>query len=280
MRIRWHYYCSYDENLVSFLHSHNISAKITYGYQDETMNIPSLLSFDIYEDHSAFPFVVQQLNGICEGIPSIDYTDDDLNSAQFLTMRGGTMRLDLTNETESFYCTEYIDKTRARHRYRTGTPLFAEKPVKWGTRQFFCCAYTMGENYLFCNDFAKHFLTQHNCPVQFEPILHGKTRQAISNLFFLHPTEVISSQYIRWNRGAHTLTCPECGAKQIDYGNDFQLHLSKEVASTMGNFFQTEAIFGGGNFLSPINIISQELYQAMKAASITNNLIFAPIRLL
>lgn len=157
MRIKWHYFCDYDKKLVSFLHQCDISTDATSGYQDDFVKIPPMLSFDVYEDYASFPFVVQKMHGICEGIPSIEYTDEDLNSAQFLTVRGSTTQLDLENETESFYCTEYIDDTRARHRDRTDSPFFISKPVKWGTRQFFSCAYALGENHLFCNDIAKNF---------------------------------------------------------------------------------------------------------------------------
>lgn len=78
-------------------------------------------------------------------------------------------------------------------------------------------------------------------------------------------------------RGAEELVCPQCGKAQIDYGGDFQLHASEAALNSMGNYFRTEAIFGGGNFLSPIHIVTQALYRALTERGMTRGLRFTPV---
>ena len=149
--------------------------------------------------------------------------------------------------------------------------------VKWNRRHFFCCAYALGEEYLFCNDLAKDVLIQHKCAVHYEPVYHARTKQVIPNLTFLDLTQVIPREDIRWQRGATEIVCPQCGKTQIDYGGDFQLCASEAVLQKMGNLFRTEALFGGGNLLRPINIVTQELYQALRQQAMTRNLVFTPV---
>lgn len=60
-------------------------------------------------------------------------------------------------------------------------------------------------------------------------------------------------------------------------GGDFQLHASEAALNSMGNYFRTEAIFGGGNFLSPIHIVTQALYRALTERGMTRGLRFTPV---
>lgn len=277
MRIKWHCFCEDNAELQELLRQYSIQPEVVPGYQDELLSVPARLVFDLFEDAPFFPIIRQQIPEGAVLSASLCFSDDEINAAQWLMVRGQSLELEIDNVSDAFYCEEYIDENRARHRYRTGRPFSLRKPVKWDRRHYFCCAYELGEDYLFCHDTAKKVLLENQCAVQFEPVYHTKTGQPIPELSFLNLTQVIPSEKIRWGRGAAELVCPQCGRKQIDCGGDFQLHASEAALNTMGNFFRTEPIFGGGNLLSPIHVMTQELYQVLKQKSMTRNLEFTPV---
>ncbi len=277
MRIKWHYFCDDNSVLQEVLRQHSIQFDVLPGYQDELLLVPSHLVFDIFEDSPFFPIIRQQIPDGAVSSPSLCFTDNELDAAQWLTVRGKSMQIEIDNASDAFYCEEYIDENCARHRYRTGRSFFLRKPVKWDRRHYFYCSYDLGEDYLFCCDMARDLLAEYHCEIQYEPVYSAKTKQPIPDLSFLNLTQVIPGKKIRWERGATELVCPQCGRKQIDYSGDFQLHALESTLNTMGNFFRTEAIFGSGNFLSPINVITQKLYQGLKRKSMIRNLEFTPV---
>ena len=277
MKTKWHYFCTASPELLDALKQHAVPVEISPAYQDKLLSIPARLTFDLFEDDSFFADIRAQLPEDTVSTPDLCFSDAELQAAQWLTVRGTNLRLEIANPSDAFYCTEPIDETRARHRYRTGQPFSLRMPVKWDRQHYFCCAYDLGDDYLFCRDMAKDVLEEFHCEIQYEPVYAAKTGQPIPDLSFLNLTQVLPQETIRWERGTEELVCPQCGKTQIDYSGDFQLHASEATLNSMGNFFRTEAIFGGGSFLSPIHIVTQALYRALTERGMTRGLRFTPV---
>ena len=154
MKTKWHYFCTASPELLDALKQHAVPVEISPAYQDELLSIPARLTFDLFEDDSFFADIRAQLPEDTVSTPDLCFSDAELQAAQWLTVRGTNLRLEIANPSDAFYCTEPIDETRARHRYRTGQPFSLRKPVKWDRQHYFCCAYDLGDDYLFCIDSA------------------------------------------------------------------------------------------------------------------------------
>ena len=182
MKTKWHYFCTASPELLDALKQHAVPVEISPAYQDELLSIPARLTFDLFEDDSFFADIRAQLPEDTVSTPDLCFSDAELQAAQWLTVRGTNLLLEIANPSDAFYCTEPIDETRARHRYRT---------VKWDRQHYFCCAYDLGDDYLFCRDMAKDVLEEFHCEIQYEPVYAAKTGQPIPDLSFLNLTQVL-----------------------------------------------------------------------------------------
>lgn len=275
MRVKWHYYCSFSNELKESLDTLCIKSETIQLFHDGEISVPAILVFDVFEDTPVWEELLKVTPPTAQAIPQICFSDKEMSEAEWLAVRGTSMKLEIADEC--FYMTELINDHQAYHRYRTDQPLKLQKMVKWSSRQFFYCAYELGYENLFCNDAAKSVLNKCGCDVQFEPVFNAKTGTQIPNISFMNIARVVSTSDISWNRGATEIICPICGKMKIDYGGDFQLYIANSALKKAGNLCRTEAIFGGGNFQKPITVVSQELYQTFKRQSMTRNLTFTPI---
>ena len=99
MKIKWHYSCTASPELLNLLKQHAVPSEITPAYQDELLSIPAHLTFDLFEDDSFFSDIRAQLPEDAVSTPDLCFSDAELQEAQWLTVRGTNLRLEIANSS-------------------------------------------------------------------------------------------------------------------------------------------------------------------------------------
>ena len=206
-----------------------------------------------------------------------EYSVNDLNNAEYLTMRAKNMSFDLEREEKMFEFSEPIATDQWRHKLlKRDTPFYARKPVKWG-KSHLKASFSMSEYHLFCDDIAAVFFSDYD-DVKMHSVYHNRTGKTIKNMHYLEFCHVLSDDVICFDK-AQSDVCTECGTKTWLIKTDHQLYLYKNTLPIDLTFAKTQDIWGaGGSFRHPLNIISHKAYQAMKDAGlVSRNLLFEPV---
>ena len=111
MRIKHHFCCAFRDELKETLD------QLSIPYESISMHpvrVDSYLVFDIFEEESAFPSVIQMINNGDNHIQQIVYAESDLLDAEWLTLRCTNASLDLSREETIFNCFEPMNENGGR----------------------------------------------------------------------------------------------------------------------------------------------------------------------
>ncbi len=276
MRVKHHYYTSvYDSSMLQYLSSAAISYEIVLPPEaKEGHDERGILVFDLYEGTDAYEHFSFQA-GI-EDIRIVEYDKEELWNADWLTFSGKSMFLDLMREDTLFSDRPCCADGIARHRILAGAAFYLKKPVRWG-KSHFVCSYSLGYNYLFCDDIAKNVILGNAADVSFERVFHSRTNSVLDNVYYLKINKTIPAEAVVPTGKEQVIVCPVCGKVQYDYGPDYELCINASYLESGWPICKTLDLFGSTSFLSPMNIMSHEMYAQLVDAKLTRHMDIRPI---
>lgn len=139
MRIKCHFGLIAQTRLINFLEKHQVKYILT-----ELVNAKEkLCTFDLYEDQEVYEKFKRQFpfTSKYDAIKTVEYSKDEIEQAEWLTVRNIGTKVNWEYEEESFdetcsYRRPFIKEIYYRHSEQIGM-LSASNSIKWGTRQFF-----------------------------------------------------------------------------------------------------------------------------------------------
>lgn len=213
------------------------------------------------------------------------YSEEDYCSAKWLGIRSCFSRIRAENP-ESVYRWEcLIEKPEWKYpawRHRiNNTPYIVKSAIHW-RKNFF--ASSLDENVLFCNDHARRILEAENLVgLDYFPVIHKASGMPMTDLYQLGSCYTTLDTAIIPLHDSVPYVCDQCGMKMIivkstkgKYGV-LEGKLSDDV-----DFYQTPPMIAGFSAKGVVGghsefIISQRMYQIMRANKIDRNLIFTPL---
>lgn len=260
-----------------------------YRKKDEEFLIKEGIKYEWYRE-AAYSWLIVDIpetNSACSKVLELakdsllfryhEYSQNDLNKAEYLTIRARNMSFDLERGENIFEFSEPIAPNQWRHKVlKRKTQFYAKKSVKWG-KSHIKASFSLSEYHMFCDDVAAAFFTGYK-DVKLHSVYHDRTGETMKNMYYLEFCNVLSDDVICFDKEQSDV-CPECGTKTWMIKTDHQLFLYKSALPKDLTFAKTQDIWGaGGSFRHSLNIISQKAYQAMKDARlVSRNLLFEPI---
>ncbi len=269
MKTKYHYSCIYRYELQRLLEQNNVKY--------ETSSFPflkkgSYLTFDLYEEDAAFKEIAKEIDSTELCFRQIEYLEEDLLNAEWLTVRCSNASIDLAREDSIFRCYD-----GCHHREISGSTFYLNKPVRWGNKHF-VASYDLGVEYLFCDERARNILEKRNIPVHFEPILHSRTGAKMEDVYYLNICDVLPEESIIFRGEENRVICPTCGRIRYGIGGDYQLCIRKDALVNCNTICKTACIFALGQYyFTPLNLVSQALYRDLKMNQLIRNLTIEPV---
>lgn len=269
MRAIYHCVWNHNEEDEAFLKQQGVQ----YEWYRETSY--SWLIVDIDETDPACPKVLEMAKNNLH-FRYFTYTRNDLDTAEYLTVRAKNMSFALDRENELFELSEMISPGQYRHQRFINSDLHIKKPVKWGQRHI-KATFTLSEAHLFCDDHAAVFFSGY-ADLTMQTVYHARTEEAVQNVHYIQFNRVLPLEAICFDR-EESYICPVCGSKTWLIKPDHQLVLMRDKLPKELTFAKTQDIWGsGGCYSYPLNIISQDAFRAMNQAGLAQkNLVFEPV---
>lgn len=272
MKVIRHYVCPASDVLCEFLNQNGISYQ-----QVGTEWLCRQICFDIAECAPAFSMLAEMQLENCIITKQVQYTRLEIQNAEWLTCTPTTVKLNLANEDISFSVSERFGNGKAHHRILTGKPFYISAPIVHNHNQHFFTAYE-ATNQLFCTEYAKVLMQEHNYPLSFRAVRSSKTDMPIGDLYDICIPYVLPPEALELSNSENTFFCPVCGAKT--FLPPLQLQIYRKSLNHAANICKTASVFGwGGNYAAPINIISHDVYRFLSEYHLTRGLQFEPITL-
>lgn len=282
MRIKHHYYIKSRMSLMKFLDKHQIPYK--------TDNLPgikgSMYTFDLYEDQEVykkfileFPFVARR-----DLIESIEYSKKEIENAEWLTVRSISTKVDWEYDEDAFrqscfYKRPCIKELYYKHSEQVGV-LSVNKPVKWGTRQFFSGP-NAADNIIFCSEKTKLVLDNKWKGLEFWPVKKYNNSIYISDLYQLYFMESLPIDAIK---GGSLITCNTCGRRIIWLTKGVhQMEINRKYLTSPDRVYKTgDVLTEQPNKCTTfsLNIVSQKFYQYCEKNQMNRGMIYEPIKLI
>ena len=271
MTIHHHFCFDYDEEIAKKLDELNVK----YDWLYEPSKHYSEIFLDIDEDHPCYDKVLCLLPEDYFDPKKLVFSNKEIDETEYLTMRTHIMTLDLEAYEKTFEYAERIDESRVMHMWIVGD-FYIKRPVKWGKRHF-VSAYRTGRGIIFCDDHAMEKLEKTTRNIQFHPVFHSRTNNVMDNVHYMELTRELPKEAIDLSQGLEKEVCPVCGRVQYEFEDLFQLRVRREYLSMIEDIGRTPFLFGGGNFQSPLNIVTHDFYQKMKGENLIKGLVFEPV---
>lgn len=138
MRIKYHYCIENKRGLIKLLDEFQVPYELCHLPEINSI----LCSFDLYEDQEVYrKFRKKFFISKFDTIKSIEYSKREIESAEWLSVRNGSIKVQWEYEENAFrescpYKRPFVKEVYYRHIEQVGV-LAASKKVKWGTRQYF-----------------------------------------------------------------------------------------------------------------------------------------------
>lgn len=213
------------------------------------------------------------------------YSEEEYCNAKWLSIRSCFSKVHAENQ-ESVYRTECIlNEPNFRSpigRHRThNAPYLIKTAVKWG-RNFI--ASSLDEHVLFCNDRArKIFEREKLVGLKYSPVIDKSSGKSVANLYQLSSVYTTLDTDIIPLQDSVPFVCDQCGMRMILLKSTKGRYGVLEGALS-GNvdFYQTPPMIAGNSPKGAVGghsefIISQRMYQVMRANKIDRNVIFTPL---
>ena len=274
MKTQMYYYIPYDLELAEILnrysHSYNhVTEFVKYGYEP-------MLQFYVNKEDEVWNEIKDKLPR--EDVHRLVFTDHELSSAKWLTVRSTNMKIDSEGDnTFSYVCPGEIYPPYLTKYHTTQVGKYEFKPVKWKNNNHFYSTYLMGFETIFCDDFAKNFFEQNGFDeVSFEDVIWYKKGCVLPDAHQIIFGKQLPKEAIVLDDHVREIVCPGCGKIQYFFTNDFRLGIKEEYLDESKDAYTTPAMFGEVT-LHSLNIVSGRVYKALKEAKMIRNLRFEPV---
>lgn len=301
MHYQWHYvlYGSGIQKLKNYLEeNYGVSPSQIY-YDAQGIDLWSII-LDIEETHPHFDEVTTVLaNGLVnagwesnsQNVPILMhfpiYTEEELRSAQWLSMRSSFSKILAENNSElikidCIFGTDKWGNASGRHIRFNGVPA-VKKPVKWRRNHF---ASLMGnENQLFCDNLTKRVLAENGiCGIDYGPVIHKKTRQPIEDLQQMLSTYTVPNGAIVGLDWTDEYRCEYCGMQMISICDDrYKYGIRNGSIPEYIDFCRTLPLFTHKPYLAngrEVVLVSQKLYRVLKENMLDASLWFEPVAMI
>ena len=277
MKTQMYYNLPYDEKVASILKEH----KIKYKYYDFNSGIGEAyphMSFYLFKEDAVWDVLKNILPK--KDVHSLVFTDEELLSAKWLTVRSTNMKIDSLNEdTYDYFCPGEKDKSKRYGAHQRQIAPFEFRPIKWKNNNHFYSCYHGGYYTIFCDDLAKQFIEDNGfAGMRFDDIIWHKKHCILPDAHQMVFATVLPREAIVLDDHVWEVACKGCGKIQYAYTRDFRLGIKESYLSENIDFYSTPTMFGEGGVYQ-LSIASQRVYRALKEQRMTRNLCFEPILL-
>lgn len=281
MRIKHHYYLEGKNNLINFLDKYKIPYKVNVLPESQK----KMCTFDLYEDQEFYELFKYQflLFSRYESIKSIEYSKQEIESAEWLTVRSIGTKVQWEYEEDAFrrtcsYKRLFIKELYYRHSIQIDI-LSASKAIKWGAKQYFSGP-NAADDFLFCSEKAKELLNGKWEGLEFWPIRKYNSTKYISDLYQLVFKDCLPIEAIS---GGKAILCEGCKKKIMRFAEGIhKLEIKKEYLNNPLKVYRTDDVLTEqlkGCTTFSLNIVSREFYQYCEANQMNRGMIYEPIKL-
>lgn len=281
MRIKHHYFLGSKNSIISFLDKYKIPYKVDSLPESQY----KICTFDLYEDQEVFKLFNHRFH-IFPGydtFKSIEYSKQEIESAEWLTLRSIGTKVQWEYEEDAFQTTcaykrLFIKELYYRHSVQVDI-LSASKAIKWGARQYFSGP-NAADDFLFCSEKARKLLNGRWEGLEFWPVRKYNSTKYISDLYQLVFKEYLPIEAIS---GGKVIQCKGCGKKIMRFAEGIQgLEIKKEYLNNPFKVYRTDDVLTEqriGCTTFSVNIVSREFYQYCEVNQMNRGMVYEPIKL-
>lgn len=282
MRIKQHYFYTAKKELISFLEKN----KIVYEICDLPESNNKLCTFDLYEDQELYWQFKKQFFYLPKNnsIRTIEYSKQEIESAEWLTVRSKGTKVQWEYEEDAFqktcaYKRLFINELYYRHSMQVDL-LSVSKAVKWGSKQYFSGPNT-ADDFLFCSERARELLKGRWEGLEFWPVRKYNSTQRMSDIYQL---VFMNNLPINAIAGGKTIECESCGKKVMRFAEGIHmLEIKKEYLKDPFKVYRTDDVLTEQLkkcTTFSLNIVSQEFYRYCEKNQMNRGMIYEPIKLI
>lgn len=235
MNIKYHYCLKPSHKARRFLNKFHVKFDAVCDVRGQ----PYLYSFELWDGTDAY-LCAKRLFPVYSPIPSMEYTEHEIMSAEWLTVKACSCSVKLADsgDTYSFSCpikNPFFPTVKYRHAEQTG--LFAiERPVIWKNKVF--GGPDTADNLIFCSEHGKHGLGTVWDGLEYSPVLMAGTHQQAEDVFQLRFTNLLPPEAIHLNGLEKMQKCRQCGRIRYCIPETYQLSLCRFApAKSLANCF-------------------------------------------
>lgn len=213
------------------------------------------------------------------------YSEEDYCNAKWLGIRSCFSKIRAENPKDVYRWECMVEKPEWknpiwRHR-RNNESYIIKSPIKWKTNAIAC---SLDNTVLFCNDRARKIFEAENLVgLKYIPVIHKASGEPMANIYQLGSCYTTLDTAIAADQDSTSIVCDQCGMHMIVMNSTKATYgvlegsLSDDV-----DFYQTPPMIAGITSKGVAGghsefIISQRMYQVMRANKIDRNVIFIPI---
>lgn len=233
-------------------------------------------SFDVLESSPAYSHLIQTTG--CTPIKNVKFSDDEMQSAKWLTCTPINAKLSLRKEDISFTLLECYGEGLAHHRIMSGAPFYVAAPISRKSNQHF---FTADEtpHHLFCTEHAKKLLEERKLPLDYRAVQHYRTGKPIGDLYDIRIPISLPMDALELSNSEETFLCPVCGKRT--FLPPLQLKIRSTFLKDMPEICATMPVFSwGGNYAAPFNLISHDLFLFLTKNKLARGLSIEPVALI
>ncbi len=238
--------------------------------------VPRMISFSIHKDSDVYSKLLTYVH--TTPIITIEYSDQELRNAPFLTIMPKKNAIDIVNNNEAFQyscCKKtLLGEERFYHKEQV-KPLMVRRVPREGTTFF---ASSAGFSEIFVSyDFFELVKNNSVSGVKFIPVVYSNRGNNQRGIFQIVAEHTIPFERICFGKSSKIKRCPVCGKPKIEYQQAYQLSLKCLAAELNEDFYMTEAVFGEG-ISHPFYMISHHLYTLILNEGMTKDAQFVPVK--
>lgn len=280
MRIKHHYYLESKNSIISFLDKYKIPYKVNLLPESQK----KMCTFDLYEDQEVYELFEHRFRFAgYDSIKSIEYSKQEIESAEWLTLRSMGTKVQWEYEEDAFqktcsYKRLFIKELYYRHSIQVDI-LSVSKAIKWGAKQYFSGP-NAADDFLFCSEKARELLNGRWEGLEFWPVRKYSSTKYISDLYQLVFKDYLPIEAIS---GGKVIQCEGCGKKIMRFEEGIHgLEIKKEYLNNPFRVYRTDDVLTEqmkGCTTFSVNIVSREFYQYCEVNQMNRGMVYEPIKL-
>ena len=254
------------------------------GAPYERVDDSDFFVFDMYEDDPRWPAIRAAMEADdIHGIPTTEFTKQEMQSAEWLTVRSQWHNGYPQPESRFGYLEITYDPAELCRECGAGAvqqdAFRLTKAPKWGTRHFFSLNWVYDE--LFADDTARAVLEGSGLTgFRFRPVKNKRGTETLPGVQQLVMEEIAAPGVVTGGRDIDAVnTCPVCGRVK-HHGTGIGMHtFRREALAGMPDICRTHEIWGWGAGADRKFLVSQRMYRLLTDNRLARSLVFQPIQL-